>query len=266
MKKTSIIFLAVFFVQSLVFALPLDEQKALKELKNEMAKIQDEIKFLQLRINKSKSESAKTGLVQMMDGHKARLEKYKNKIEMTEKIIGGKSLEPVEETPHKSEMPVEKKIEQERVKEVSQPKWIKFEIGSGAGFFSAATAIIGESRFSLPFLWRSANTSIRVACGLAQSEDTSRRYVPVQVDGILNFPAGVITGVENYLGAGLNYAILTSGHTSGSLGGEIFYGVESDGFEGRVFGEIGYGILRTGFSPAHKGLTVLCGFRKWWGI
>jgi len=54
---------------------------------------------------------------------------------------------------------------------------------------------------------------------------------------------------------------LMSGRKQGTIGGEIFYGVESTGFGGIVFGELGYGLLRTGFSPSNRGVTVLVGYR-----
>jgi hypothetical protein len=68
--------------------------------------------------------------------------------------------------------------------------------------------------------------------------------------------------VENYLGVGLNYLVLTTGRRSGTVGGEAFYGIQSEGFGGMVFGEIGYAIMRTGFSASYKGASVLAGYRK----
>jgi len=136
------------------------------------------------------------------------------------------------------------------------------EVGGAYGFFAGATAFLGEVRFPVRLVLGPATTSFRVSTGLAQSSDASQRYVPVNFDLIFNFPAGWFTGVNNYIGAGLNYVVLTSEQKSGTVGGEIFYGVESDGFGGIVFGEIGYAYLRTGFSPSHKGLNCLVGFRK----
>jgi hypothetical protein len=77
-----------------------------------------------------------------------------------------------------------------------------------------------------------------------------------------NFPPDWFSGVENYLGFGLNYVVLTTGRVSGSAGGQVLYGVESEGFDGRLFGEIGYGIVRTGFSASQRGLTVMAGYRR----
>lgn len=160
-------------------------------------------------------------------------------------------------------------VQPEEVSDQPKPekkKWLEFEIGSTAGLFSASTGAFGELRFALPYIFGPATTSLRIGGGIAQSEDTSRRYAPVQIDGILNFPAGWFTGVKNYLGAGLNYVVLTSGRIPGTIGGQAFYGVESGGFGGKLFGEMGFGILRTGFSPPHQGVTVLFGYRRDWGI
>ncbi|MFC1511272.1 hypothetical protein ACFL5U_02690 [Candidatus Margulisiibacteriota bacterium] len=137
-----------------------------------------------------------------------------------------------------------------------------FEVGGSVGVFAGATSVSGEIRFPLLHVFGPARTSVRVAGGFAQSGDTGRRYVPVHLAGIFNFPAGWFTGVENYLGAGLNYVVYTTGRTTGSIGGELFYGVESEGFGGKLFGEMGYGMLRTGFSPSHKGMTLLVGYRR----
>lgn len=150
--------------------------------------------------------------------------------------------------------------------EERETKRFKFEIGGAVGLFAAATALNGELRFPLPYIFGPAVTSFRIAGGYAQSVDMGRRYASLQIDGIFNYPPGWFTGVDNYLGAGLNYVVLTSGRTSGSFGGEVFYGVEGTGFGGKLFGEIGYGILRTGFSPSHGGTTLLVGYRREWGF
>ena len=94
----------------------------------------------------------------------------------------------------------------------------------------------------------------------------SRRFAPVMFDIVLNFPAGWFTGVENYLGGGLNYVVKMTGQTAGTVGGQIFYGIESEGFGGKLFGEIGWAALRTGFSPSQKGTTILFGYRTPWKI
>jgi hypothetical protein len=153
--------------------------------------------------------------------------------------------------------------EEETVKEVKKPvPRFSFEPGILAGLLGGATGIFAEVRIPLPLIIGPAATSFRVVGGIAQSEDTSRRYAPVQLDFILNFPPGWFTGVENYLGFGPNYVVRTTGKKSGQIGGEVFYGVESDGFGGKVYGEMGYGFLRTGFTSDHEGVSVLVGHRR----
>ena len=142
----------------------------------------------------------------------------------------------------------------------------KFEVGGAAGVFGAATALGAEVRFPLRYVFGPAATSLRFAVAYAQSKDTARRYLPIHIDAMLNYPPGVATGVENYFGAGLNYSLLTSGGSSGSFGGEIFYGVESAGFGGKLFAEMGYGILCAGLSSSHKGVTLLVGYRREWAL
>ncbi|MFA5183816.1 MAG: hypothetical protein WC405_21135 [Syntrophales bacterium] len=147
------------------------------------------------------------------------------------------------------------------VKEVV-PGAFKRSIGINGGFFGGATSLLGEFRLPLRMVFGPALTSLRVSAGLAQSRDAGTRYYPANVDLLFNFPPGWFTGTENYIGFGLNYVTATSMSKPGTIGGEVFYGVESEGFGGTVFGEVGYAILRTGFSPSHKGVTVLVGLRK----
>lgn len=141
-------------------------------------------------------------------------------------------------------------------------KKLWFEMGGRVGLFAAANGIFGELRFPLSRVVGPATTSLRLSGGFAQDEETSRRYVPVGIDGILNFPAGYITGVDNYLGVGLNYLALTTGRVAGSFGGQAFYGVEGSGFGGKMFGELGYGFMRASSTSAQKGITLTVGYRK----
>ncbi len=120
---------------------------------------------------------------------------------------------------------------------------------------------MAEARLPLPYIIGPARTTCRVAAGLAQSVGMDRKYLPLYFDLIFNFPPGIITGTQNYVGAGLNYSVLTTGKKQGSIGGELFYGVEGEGFGGKVFGEVGYGMLRTGFSPSQRGVILLVGYR-----
>lgn len=174
------------------------------------------------------------------------------------------SQEKAGEFPSEGEMiTAETKVEADELPEKLefQPQF-KFEIGASSGLLAGATAFLGEARIPLRYVYGPATSSFRVALGYAQSKDGTRRYIPLQLDGILNFPPGIISGIENYLGMGLNYVLLTSGRTAGTIGGEVFYGVESEGFGGKLFGEMGYGMLRTGFSPMHNGVSLLIGYRR----
>ncbi|MBN3032648.1 MAG: hypothetical protein JW873_00955 [Candidatus Saganbacteria bacterium] len=139
---------------------------------------------------------------------------------------------------------------------------IQPEVGCLGGVFAGAGGFFAEGRLPLKRSFGPATTALRLSAGYVQTNSADRRYVPVNLDLILNFPPGWFSGVENYLGGGLNYVALTSGRTQGTVGGELFYGIQSDGFGGIVFGEIGYALLRTGFSPSSKGLTVAVGFRE----
>jgi hypothetical protein len=138
----------------------------------------------------------------------------------------------------------------------------RYEIGGNAGFFAGTTAFLAELKVPLRYVFGPATTALRLSSGLTQTKETDRRLVPVNLDLIFNFPPGWFSGVENYLGAGLNYVVATSDGKQGTLGGELFYGVASAGFGGTVYGELGYAVLRTGFAGSYKAATVLAGYRQ----
>ncbi|MBU0502120.1 MAG: hypothetical protein KJ811_02620, partial [Candidatus Margulisbacteria bacterium] len=156
-------------------------------------------------------------------------------------------------------------IEQRPEQPKREPRF-RLNIGGNGGLFGTAIVLGGEVRGGLGGVVGPATTAWRIGGRYAQTEDSTRRYALINVDGILNFPAGWFSGVPNYLGGGLNYALLTTGGRAGTFGGELFYGVETTGFGGNLFGEIGFSVLRTGFSPSCKGATLLFGWRNDWGI
>lgn len=93
--------------------------------------------------------------------------------------------------------------------------------------------------------------------------DNSWRAVPIFVDGIINFPADLMGGVESYIGGGLNYPI--SGEKTGNVGGQIYFGVQGDlglGI-GKTYGEVGWQIIHTTtdskFARSSKGLSIAVG-------
>lgn len=218
------------------------------QIQIKIAKVEKEVSRLEGKLKLTRSKARRLKLSSLISGHRARIEKLEGEL-----VELGKVDEVTEETV----------IVEEKEKGEAR---LEFEIGGLAGIFAGTTGFYGELRFDLNRVYGPATTSIRLAGGFAQSESGDRRYVPIHIDGILNFPPGIITGVENYVGVGLNYVIRTSGQVPGSIGGELFYGVQSDGFSGKLFGEIGYGFLRTGFSPDHKGLTLMMGYRRGWQI
>ncbi|MCU0641691.1 MAG: 5-bromo-4-chloroindolyl phosphate hydrolysis family protein [Candidatus Margulisbacteria bacterium] len=138
----------------------------------------------------------------------------------------------------------------------------RHEIGVVGGLLAGTTAMLGEIRVPLRWVFGPATAVVRLSAGLAQGNNAAQRLVPINADLLLNFPPGWFTGVDNYLGGGLNFVAATSDGKPGTLGGQLCYGIVSDGFGGLIFGELGYGVLRTGFSPSYKGGTVMVGFRK----
>lgn len=140
-----------------------------------------------------------------------------------------------------------------------------YDLGGQGGVFAGTTGFFASARAPLGIVVGPAVTAVRLSAGLTQTMGSERRYAPVCLDLILNFPPGWFSGVENYLGAGFNYTARATGGT-GTVGGELFYGVQSEGFGGIVFGELGFAILRTGFAPSSSGLIVMVGFREPLGL
>jgi hypothetical protein len=157
--------------------------------------------------------------------------------------------------------------ETEKATEGIEQKYVarkrRFTINLAGGFFSGVMGVNAGLIFPqrIPKIGPSSS-ALRITCGLAQNLDGKRKYLPLAVDGILNFPAGWITGEDSYVGVGINYTLLTTGRKAGTFGGEIFYGVVSEGFGGNIFGELGYGALRSGISPQQDGVSLLVGYQK----
>ncbi|MGB9613840.1 MAG: hypothetical protein ACPL4K_06705, partial [Candidatus Margulisiibacteriota bacterium] len=253
-------FLFLFFIlTSSVFAQNLSS-KQLKQIKSEIEKAKKEIIRLEKKLKVTKNKKLRGIIVDKIDIYRAQIKKLESRSKPQPKV----AVEPKEVPKYLPISPevVEEAIITTEVITSEKEKRFKQEVGAVFGLFSGATLFAVEARFSLPYVFGPVLTTSRLALGLAQSKDMDRRYVPINFDFILKFPPGWFSGVENYLGAGLNYVAYTSGGRSGTFGGQAFYGVESEGFGGMVFGELGYGVLRTGFSPSHKGVTVLVGYRK----
>lgn len=270
-KKSVLLILVMSLLQVGAFAQN-EEGEREEQINRQITKIQKEIKRLEKKLEGISSPSRRIKIKELIAGHKARIGKLETEEEELLKAafqeISGPAIQ-VTATPEVLPYIPEDSEEEPLPKEMDEggaEKRFRFEIGGSTGFFAAATGAIGEIRIALPFVFGPATSTLRLAGGLAQSEDRNRRYAPLFIDGILNFPPGWFTDVENYFGAGLNYVVLTSGGKAGTIGGEIFYGVESTGFGGKLFGELGWGILRTGFSPSHRGFIILVGYRRDWGF
>ncbi|MFH1386072.1 MAG: hypothetical protein ABIH50_00185 [bacterium] len=235
--------------------IPQDNTKLINKLKKQVAELKQ-------RLKTTKSRTIRINILDKIDLTNAEIAKLKPKPIAEERWV------PV--TPEVE--PSFDLVTEEGVVSLEADKGLKkarqgsyYEIGLSTGFFAGATVLLGEVRAPLRFIYGPATTSVRLMTGLAQNGETQARYVPVGIDLIFNFPPGVFTGVDNYLGVGLNYLVLTSGRKQGAVGGELFYGVESNGFGGVVFGEIGYSSVQASSSPGLKGATVMVGYRQLFG-
>jgi len=266
MKKLLLCLMVVLFFLSPIFA---DQQ----ETRAKIAKIRKEIVRLEGKLKDVAGIAQRKKIQETIFGHHARIRKLEEAL-VYQQIAVPPPAAPILPAPLPE--PVLEKAdfsrERERPPVVPKPQQpqresrFKFELGATAGVFASTTAVNLEMRLPLVWIVGPAKTSLRGSGSFSQTENADRRYAFTACDGILNFPAGWLTGVENYFGAGLNYTNLTTGQRSGALGGQLFYGIESEGFGGRIFGEVGWAILRTGFSSSNRGVSVLLGYRRQVGL
>jgi hypothetical protein len=267
-KKIAIIILLACFCLGAANAQALTKQQVAKQ-KAQLAKLEKDLNRLQNKLKSAKGKQLIADIKDKLDLERAQIKQIKQRLyPKAAKLPTAKAatpeVAPLGETLTTVEAGGEEglsSLEAEGKAKLGSGD-LRHEIGGSAGFFAGTTAFLGEIRVPLRLIFGPATTTVRLATGLAQTKDSDRRLVPVNLDLIFNFPPGWFTGVENYLGAGLNYVALTSGRKQGTVGGQVSYGIVSSGFGGNVYGEIGYAILRTGFSPSYKGATVMVGFRK----
>ncbi|MFC1568375.1 hypothetical protein ACFL37_01595 [Candidatus Margulisiibacteriota bacterium] len=262
MKRTLILLLVIGLLHTVSTAAEVDVKE---EVRTKIAKIEAEIARLGGRLGQIEDDAKVNQLLSIIEDHEAHLEKLKkNLVELEKPKIEAATPEAVPETV--PEVIAQPEAVPQRDEEVSPSRRFNFEIGGMAGLFAATTGALGELRLPLPYIFGPATSSLRLAGGLCQSEDMSTRYASIHVDCILNFPAGWFTGVENYLGGGLNHVVRMTGPDTGTIGAQVFYGIESRGFGGKLFGEMGYGTLRSSTVSAHKGISVMVGYRRDWGF
>ncbi|MDD5594157.1 MAG: hypothetical protein PHG97_05415 [Candidatus Margulisbacteria bacterium] len=261
-KKLLVVFLLVAgLLLSASYAQKLTPQ-TIKKTKAEIVKLQDEVSRLKTKLKTAKTKQLKTDILDKIDLDQARIAKLKKLIypkpaakKRLTRAATVEAISTLEAIGPEETVSTESGRERRKI-------GIRTEIGVVGGFFAGTTGLLGEVRVPLNVILGPAATALRASGGLAQTISTDRRFVPLNLDLIFNFPPGWFSGVENYVGAGLNYVVLTTGQKQGTVGGELFYGIQSEGFGGIVFGEMGFGILRTGFSPSSKGVTIMVGFRE----
>lgn len=260
----------LLFILLLITTAGLAQKLSIKEIKNDksqVVKLQKEIDRLKLKLKKTKAKQLKSDINDKIDLDQAKIVKIKNILYPKPKKKPAVKLPvrpPTAEAMPSLEAGPEENVTREVVK--ARKIGLNYEAGLQGGVFAGTTGFFAGARAPLGIVLGPAVTTLRLSCGLAQTMDTGRRYVPVCLDLIFNFPPGWFSGVENYLGGGLNYTVLTTGRQQGTFGGELFYGIQSEGFGGIVFGELGFAILRSGSAPSNSGLIVMVGFREPFGF
>ncbi|MFA5114316.1 MAG: hypothetical protein WC529_08505 [Candidatus Margulisiibacteriota bacterium] len=267
-RKIVVLLLICLLGGGAVLAQPLTKKEIVRQ-KKELAKLEKEVNRLQNKLKVAKNKRLRVDIQDKLDLDRQKIKQIKNKLYPKKAKPPVKAAVPPVapgslETFASLEAGLEESVSSLEAGETGKIKigGLRHEVGGYGGFFAGTTAFFGELRVPFRFIFGPATTSLRLSAGLAQSRETDRRFLPVNGDLMFNFPPGWFTGVENYLAVGLNYVAMTTGRKAGTVGGQVSYGIVSDGFGGIVFGELGYAILRTGFSPSHKGASVLVGYRK----
>jgi hypothetical protein len=262
MKPVQLCLLVLCVLALLAGAVPAQTSAEVK-INKEIARLQQEIAKLKGRLPKTRKKQLRTDILDKIDLDQIKIGKLKKQLTAAAaKPITGR-LERSSYEAYSSQEAEEYLVGSQEVELTQKRALSRFrpEIGAGAGFFAGASSFLAEIRLPLRRVIGPATTKVRLASGLTQSRDASYTFVPVNLDLIFNLPPGILTGVENYFGAGVNYLVSTSAGKAGKLGGEVFYGVQSEGFSGLLFGELGYALMRPGFIPAYYGATILVGYR-----
>ena len=129
-------------------------------------------------------------------------------------------------------------------------------IGLSAGVFGGIPSVAADLWF--PNILDTAKLSLRSGLRYAQNEE--RKNALVFLDGIYFFYDQ--TRVKAYLGGGLNFLAYTTEQKPGSVGAELYLGMEAGSWHsGAFYAEAGYAAIRTGVTPSLKGLLLAVGYK-----
>jgi hypothetical protein len=268
MKKIILpLLLVLLFTASAGWSAPQElTLKQIRSMKSQIVNLQKDINRLSRKLKTTKDKRLRAVIIDKIGWEQAKIYTLKNILyprapkepAQPKPQTLAKQL-PVAATVPSLEAGPEESLTREAVK--IKRLGISYDAGLHGGVFAGTGGFFAGARVPLGFVLGPAVTALRLSAGLTQTMSSDRRYLPVSLDLVFNFPPGVFSGVENYLGGGLNYTVLATGRKQGTVGGQLFYGVQSDGFGGIVFGELGFAILRSGSFPSNSGLIVMAGFR-----
>lgn len=138
------------------------------------------------------------------------------------------------------------------------------ELGISLGLIANIPGGYAELRWNRPL--DLDPVGIKTGVAYADGKDANgveRRHALIFADGVWHLNPPGTDGVGTYIGGGLNYLVLTSGHISGAVAGEAYFGLESRmGKTEFLYAEFGFGAIRTGVSPSYKGLNATVGYQS----
>ena len=247
-------FIFVALGSSLALAIP-QPPKSPYAIKAEIERVETYISQLEAKLAGAKTPARRKDLNRLIDITNRRLKKLQEELNSSPpgpSPVEKKPLLPPKETPSK---PLENR----------EPLRT---IGISGGMIAGVPAVIGEIRIKRPFELRAI--TLKIDLGYASGKDANsiqRQHFPLIINGIYHLTPPGTPGVNSYLGLGLNLDLWTTDGTTskmGSMGADIFFGLERNAGAGKMFLEAGYDLLKTGFSPDHQGLGFSVGYRHPW--
>ncbi|MDD4179693.1 MAG: hypothetical protein PHH14_06590, partial [Candidatus Margulisbacteria bacterium] len=234
-------------------------KKQISSYKQRTAKLNKEIVRLKKKLPTVKAKQQRVNIIDTIDRYNLEIKQINKKLYPKPTRLASEEVSQVSSEVSPEELEA---LQVAEAGKLARPI-LRYEAGLVGGVFGGTTAGLLEIGVPLKFIVGPATTSLRLLAGLAQNQATDKRFSPVCLDLVLNYPPGFLSGVENYIGGGINYLVSTSdGRAGTTLGGQLFYGVQSDGFDGLVFGELGFAIFRPGYAASYKGTTVMIGYKR----
>jgi hypothetical protein len=260
MKKLVCLLILISFVLSLaVFSFAQDREA----IQSEIAKIKKEMVRLEDKLQGAKEFKRIDFIKNMLRNHRERIASLQKELGPVQEIVRPMPSRSPAVAPATPPGPPPSFAERPRPSgTVSAPQ---LEFGISGGMIAGITGAVGEVKFNNPF--DLVATSLRIGVGYAQGTNKNSatfKSIPVSIDGIYRLNPPGAPGMKSYFGLGANYVAYNSSAAQGTLGGQVFFGLEGEAAQGKVYAEAGYGMLRNSTSDSTNNFTgagIVVGYR-----